>query len=282
LFVVIVFLLSFFYSDRAGIPPTASLIQKANLIEYYWIFPLSSRKEPKAHAFGSLEYGGTVFRKDSNEKSRPSRFRIFVVFSFVHDTKLRTCNGRKVNMHINLAGFLECSHVNGPGKRAVIWVQGCPIRCQGCFNSHMWDFKPKTLVKVNTLAEQILQTGHIEGVTFSGGEPFAQAETLGILGEVLQRHGLNVVTYSGYTFKYLQNENRNDWKRLLGVTDLLIAGPFISELRCHLPWRGSLNQSMVFLSEQFRNHPAIHMENVQTMEFIIESDGALRITGFPG
>jgi len=76
---------------------------------------------------------------------------------------------------LNLAGFLAKSEVNGPGTRAVVWVQGCPIHCERCFNVQFQSFSPATLVPVNELAEMILALHGIDGVTFSGGEPFAQA-----------------------------------------------------------------------------------------------------------
>ena len=28
----------------------------------------------------------------------------------------------------------------GPSPRTVIWFQGCPIRCPGCYNPHLWPF----------------------------------------------------------------------------------------------------------------------------------------------
>ncbi|MBC8231070.1 radical SAM protein [bacterium] len=184
-------------------------------------------------------------------------------------------------MFINQAAFWEHSLVNGPGVRAVIWMQGCPIRCKGCFNTEMWPFESKMLVKVDELAGRILNIDGIEGVTFSGGEPFAQADALGVLGENLKEHGLNIVTFTGYTLKYLQGAKRPDWLRLLAVTDLLIDGPFIPELRCNLPLRGSTNQRLIFITDRLRDHPDLSEEIAHATEFIIQPDGTIAITGFP-
>ncbi|RME67683.1 MAG: 4Fe-4S cluster-binding domain-containing protein, partial [Nitrospirae bacterium] len=38
---------------------------------------------------------------------------------------------------LNLADIVECTEAEGPGRRFALWVQGCPIRCQGCWNRHM-------------------------------------------------------------------------------------------------------------------------------------------------
>jgi len=90
--------------------------------------------------------------------------------------------GCRLKKTVNLAGFIARSTVNGPGTRAVVWVQGCPIRCEGCFNTDFWSFTPKIQVPVDQLAEKIGALENIDGVTFSGGEPFAQAENLAGLG----------------------------------------------------------------------------------------------------
>ena len=190
-------------------------------------------------------------------------------------------------MLINLAAFWERSLVNGPGERVVIWVQGCPIRCKGCFNTEMWSFEHKMLVTVDELAERIHRIDGIEGVTFSGGEPFAQADALGGLGERLQGDGLNIVTFTGYTLKHLRSVKRPDWMRLLAVTDLLIAGSFVQtksrnqKQRCNLPLRGSANQRLIFLTDRLRDHPDLKGEAAHATEFIIEPDGTIAVTGFP-
>ena len=88
---------------------------------------------------------------------------------------------------LNLAGFLARSGVNGPGIRAVVWVQGCPFRCKGCFNERFQPFSPATGIPVDTLAGTILALPGIDGVTFSGGEPFAQAGPLAELALMLSR-----------------------------------------------------------------------------------------------
>ena len=131
---------------------------------------------------------------------------------------------------LNLAGFLARSEVNGPGIRAVVWVQGCPLRCEGCFNEQFQPFSPATLIPVDELAGTILALPGIDGVTFSGGEPFAQAGPLAALGERLRRAGLTIVTYTGYTAEQLASGDDPAWPALLAVTDLLIAGPYIAEL----------------------------------------------------
>lgn len=184
---------------------------------------------------------------------------------------------------INLAGFLPRSTVNGPGTRAVVWVRGCPFRCPGCFNEPFQPFSPATPVPVAELAGTILSAGGIDGVTFSGGEPFAQAGALAALGDRLRSAGLTIVTYTGYTPEQLAAGSDPAWPALLSVTDLLIAGPYVAGLAEADPLKGSSNQVVIPLSARIPvpggNGPR-HPAGSRT-EFTISPDGSITATGFP-
>ena len=77
--------------------------------------------------------------------------------------------------YLNVAKTMKMSLANGPGKRAVIWVQGCTIGCTGCYNSFTHPHKKVKLIEPQLIADSISTISEIEGVTFSGGEPFEQA-----------------------------------------------------------------------------------------------------------
>jgi anaerobic ribonucleoside-triphosphate reductase activating protein len=157
-------------------------------------------------------------------------------------------------------------------------VQGCPRKCEGCFNPDTQPFVTKELVSVNDLESRILAIKGIDGVTFSGGEPFAQAGVLAGLAKQLRRRGLTVVCYTGYMLEELRAGNREDWNVLLEQIDLLIDGPFIQSERCHEPYRGSANQKMYFLSDRIRHE---EVRGDQTAEFTLGCDGKIFETGFP-
>lgn len=181
---------------------------------------------------------------------------------------------------LNLAGFLARSEVNGPGIRAVLWVQGCPRRCEGCFNRAFQPFSPATLISVTTLADTILSLDGIDGVTFSGGEPFAQAGPLAELGAVLRNAGLDVITYTGYTPEELAAGSDPAWPALLAATDLLIAGPYIARLAKPNPLTGSQNQQVIPLGTRFLPDALPDTGSSHT-EFTIARDGTVTATGFP-
>ena len=196
----------------------------------------------------------------------------------VHKTNDPGCRRKST---INLAGFLARSSVNGPGIRSVVWVQGCPIHCEGCFNPQFLPFSPVQQVTPSVLADRIYAQEPVDGVTFSGGEPFAQADALGELGEQLQERGHSIVTFTGFSPYLVLASARPSWRRLLAVTDLLIAGPYISSMKCDTPWMGSSNQRIIPLTGSIslpKSHPS-HSGHVT--EFTIHPDGTLTATGFP-
>ena len=184
---------------------------------------------------------------------------------------------------LNLAGFLARSEVNGPGTRAVLWVQGCPRRCEGCFNAQFQPFSPATLTPVDTLTTTILSIQGIDGVTFSGGEPFAQAGPLAELGEQLRMAGLNVVTYTGYTADELAGGCDPAWPALLAATDLLITGPYIASHACPDTLIGSANQKVILLGTRLEipKEACRPKASGSQTEFSIAPDGTITTTGFP-
>jgi anaerobic ribonucleoside-triphosphate reductase activating protein len=184
---------------------------------------------------------------------------------------------------LNLAGFLARSVVNGPGTRAVVWVQGCPLRCKGCFNEQFQSFSPAHMIDPKDLGNTILSIPDIDGVTFSGGEPFFQAGPLAILGEQLRHAGLSIVTYSGYTCGQLASGRDPAWPALLAVTDLLVAGPYIADLACPHPLAGSGNQQVIPLGTKLQtpSHPRSGESPMSRTEFTIAPDGSITTSGFP-
>lgn len=157
-------------------------------------------------------------------------------------------------MELKIFRFLPFTRAEGPGNRACIWVQGCTIRCEGCFNTHLWDLDGGFSIDTEELYRQIIQQEDIEGVTFLGGEPFLQAKALAQLGKKLKQKNLSLVIFTGYTLEYLRSLEDKDVDDLLGVTDLLIDGPYVENLRSFdRPWIGSSNQRYIFLTDRYQD-----------------------------
>lgn len=153
-------------------------------------------------------------------------------------------------MKIKLAGIERNSVVDGPGIRTVLFVQGCPHRCPGCHNPQAQPWEGGYWREVSALAESLTEDRSIRGVTFSGGEPFAQARALATLAGKLKEAGLDIVVYSGYTYEELDRMAQTDSSvaGLLKACDLLIDGPYQQENRdISLAFRGSSNQRIIDL-----------------------------------
>jgi anaerobic ribonucleoside-triphosphate reductase activating protein len=182
---------------------------------------------------------------------------------------------------LNLAGFLARSTVNGPGIRSVVWVQGCSLHCNGCFNTSSWSFSPNYQLSPGELADQIIGLDGIDGVTFSGGEPFAQAALLAVVGRRVQEEGLTVLTYTGFTAHQLFRKQRRSWNELLEVTDILVAGPYIEGYLPVFPLTGSGNQQVIPLTNAIPLSTTILPAPPTRFEYIISPDGCVTTTGFP-
>ena len=104
---------------------------------------------------------------------------------------------------LNLSGIVEDSIVDGPGIRVTFFCQGCPHHCPGCHNPETWDFSGGTAMEEERLVQIVRSNPLCRGVTFSGGEPFAQASAFARLGRLLKAQGYEVASYSGYTFEEL-------------------------------------------------------------------------------
>jgi anaerobic ribonucleoside-triphosphate reductase activating protein len=183
---------------------------------------------------------------------------------------------------LNIMGYLNRSEVNGPGCRAVVWVQGCWRECPDCFNPSSWSFAVNQLVSVEELAERILSEPFNQGVTFSGGEPFLQAPALAALAKQIKTAGLNVMSFTGYTLSELRSPNAlKGAEDLLDQLDILIDGPYVSALAIHAPNSpvSSRNQRLHVFNPAFADK--IDWASDQT-EIHILKDGTRVFTGFRG
>lgn len=183
-------------------------------------------------------------------------------------------------MELRLHRFLTRTWVEGPGVRACVWVQGCSIRCPGCFNPGTWAATGGRVIEVDHLVEEVAATTGIEGVTFLGGEPFDQAPALAALARGVRDVGLSVMTFSGYDYEVLQRDERPGWKELLAATDLLVDGPFVNSLPDRgRPWVGSTNQRFRFLSHRYF-HLADELGSLpDRLEVRLRPDGTVFING---
>lgn len=183
-------------------------------------------------------------------------------------------------MKIRVYKILKNTKVEGPGTRFCLWVQGCSIRCDGCWAKDTWPMDGGQLFHIDEIFNMIREESEIEGITFLGGEPFAQAGALYELGVKVKAKGLSIVTFTGYTYESILKANNKEWNDLLSITDLLIDGPFMKEhFELSRPWVGSSNQNYRFLTPKYEylKNDLISIKN--KVEVRINDNGSIFING---
>ncbi len=149
---------------------------------------------------------------------------------------------------IRLFGVVRESIVDGPNLRFVVFVQGCPHHCPGCHNPGSHDPNGGKETDTAKIWRAIDKGRLLKGVTFSGGEPFLWGKELAAIGRAAHEKGLDVMTYTGFTYEVLLEKAKTDEgvRELLTVTNYLVDGPFVLALRdISLQFRGSSNQRIL-------------------------------------
>lgn len=184
--------------------------------------------------------------------------------------------------YLNIMGYVDESEVNGPGVRAVVWVQGCDRHCSNCFNPSSWSFEINQLISVEDLADQILSKPKNQGVTFSGGEPFWQAAALSQLAKRLKAQGLNVMSFSGFTLQELQSSQAPPHASdLLQKLDILVDGPYVPSQAINQPDSlvSSRNQQVRVFNPELEDKLDWASDQI---EIHILKDGRRIVTGYRG
>ena len=149
-------------------------------------------------------------------------------------------------MKLRIAGTINDSVVDGDGYRFTIFTQGCPHHCHGCHNPETWDPVGGKDADTEELMAEIKANPLLEGVTFSGGEPFRQPAPLAQLAREAHAQGLDVWSYTGYVLDELIAMHDPDVDALLNEIDVLVDGPFVLAGRdLTLRFRGSRNQRVI-------------------------------------
>ncbi|SKA83524.1 ribonucleoside-triphosphate reductase class III activase subunit [Caloramator quimbayensis] len=162
-------------------------------------------------------------------------------------------------MNIRISGILKESVVDGPGIRYVVFAQGCAHNCIGCHNPSTHDFNGGYIVDADELIEDIRESFFIDGVTFSGGDPFYQTAEFSYIAEKLKKESLHIVCYTGFEFEEILNDENK--RRLLENIDILIDGPFVlSKKNLKLPFRGSDNQRIIDVKNSLKEGKIITIE----------------------
>ena len=193
-----------------------------------------------------------------------------------------------------LHAMIPASRANGPGLRAVVFFQGCTLGCENCFNptTHVFqgiEVAPEKVVEalVEAHREHVL-----EGITFSGGEPMQQAESLLALVRTLRSRApeLSFGMFSGYTERELDDgryaiwhckleaqKKRSLWEAIRAHLDFAVLGRFNYLRPGTAPLRSSCNQVLRLFTNRYTEADF----GEQLVEVSIREDGRAEVTGFP-
>lgn len=123
----------------------------------------------------------------------------------------------------NIHSIETCGTVDGPGIRFVIFMQGCPLRCQYCHNPDTWQTDTNKLMTVDEIMQKydgVKEFVRSGGITVTGGEPLLQIDFVTELFKVAKNHGIHTaLDTSGIIFNPENTENIN---KLLKYTDLVL------------------------------------------------------------
>ena len=189
-----------------------------------------------------------------------------------------------------IARRMESSMANGPGKRAVVWVQGCDARCPGCCNPELQPMESEAAVETTPerLSQWFLRAMDsdpgLRGLSFSGGEPLhpRHFEELTAFIGLCRRNAprpIDVMSFTGYTLTQLVERFGFEMNDLLAF-DMLIAGPYDRTRNNPRGIVASLNQRILRFSDAFSDIDDDTLINgTRIIEVRLVSGGTVTVTG---
>jgi anaerobic ribonucleoside-triphosphate reductase activating protein len=145
-----------------------------------------------------------------------------------------------------------------PGVSVTLFTQGCPHHCKGCHNPETWDFnggKEFTPKALEEIVEALTANNITRSFCVMGGEPLCE-ENLFLTNLVVSHirekvPGVKIYVWTGFLYEDLLKKSNPHLQKILELTDVLIDGPYIEELRdITLPMRGSSNQRVINLTKE--------------------------------
>lgn len=162
---------------------------------------------------------------------------------------------------MNYADIKFIDTINGKGLRVSLFVSGCTLNCQDCFNKEAQNFnygKKFTIEEHNKILETLSNPNiRYSGLSILGGEPFDNVKIddtiLNLIKDIkLQLPNKDIWIWSGYTFEKLYQDEK--CREVLSYTDILIDGRFIVSMKdLKLKYRGSFNQRVIDVNKTIKS-----------------------------
>ena len=156
------------------------------------------------------------------------------------------------------AGLNKNDFAAAPGVSVTFFTQGCPHHCRGCHNPETWDFtggKEFTPRVISEIIDALTDNGINRSLCIMGGEPLCEENefiTHLVISQIKEKlPETKVYIWTGFLYEDLLKNPGSHIEKILDMTDVLIDGPYIEELRdITLPMRGSSNQRIINLTKE--------------------------------
>jgi anaerobic ribonucleoside-triphosphate reductase activating protein len=182
-------------------------------------------------------------------------------------------------MELYMAQYLPCSKANGPGKRSVVWVQGCDKRCINCCNEQFQEFYKINPINIDELSNNIIKDYSkysLRGITFSGGEPLHKLHKQAIqklIKTLKDKINIDIMAFSGYS-----DEEIPDWSS--DYFDMIISGPYIEKLNSKKGIISSSNQKIIRYNNKFDDISDNELiNNERIIEINLDKDNNIIVSG---
>ena len=127
-------------------------------------------------------------------------------------------------------GFIHSTEsfgtVDGPGVRFVVFLQGCPMRCQYCHNPDTWKMHTGAVRSAQSLIQEYERNAAFYkkgGITVTGGEALMQIDFLLELFRLAKQKNIHTcLDTSGITYRPGASSYNEKLDELMKVTDLVM------------------------------------------------------------
>lgn len=151
---------------------------------------------------------------------------------------------------------------NGPGVRVSLWTQGCPHRCEDCFNFQTWDYDQGKEFTADTIDEilKLLKNAPVKkDFSILGGEPLIKRnrKMLLLLLKVVKNNfpEINIWLWTGYEWEDIKD------LYLLKLVDVIVVGKFEKQNKdLSLKFRGSSNQKIIDVQKSLKENKIITVD----------------------
>lgn len=172
---------------------------------------------------------------------------------------------------MKIARILYPVHALGPGERVAIWTYGCPHACRGCANPELWNpiyVREMEEQSLRSYLEQLRARGAIDGITITGGDPFFDMDSLQKLLKIVGEYTEDILVYTGYQIEELQKQEKA--VKIMKDIAVLIDGPYIEERNNGHVLKGSDNQTIYYLKNQYKERYETYIKKHKG-KFLVEN-----------